>query len=73
MTAPIDQLRDWSRELPPLSSELAELACLLGDDDRRKIGSHPLWPVFVALFRAETGAAPRPDGLSVICDCPEHY
>jgi hypothetical protein len=73
MNAPIDQLRAWIAGLPTPSDELRELAFLLGDDDWRKIGAHPLWPVYVALFRAETGTDPRPDGLSVICECFDHY
>ncbi|WBP89591.1 hypothetical protein [Kitasatospora cathayae] len=55
------------------SSELQDLACLLMDNDTREVRDHPLWPVYVALFRAEMGADPRPDSLSMICACPEHY
>ncbi len=73
MTAMSDELGWQVSKLAILSNELKELACLLGDDDWRRIGAHPLWPVFVALFRAEAGVDPRPDGLSVICRCPEHY
>jgi hypothetical protein len=49
------------------------LACEMGDEHPDAVKAHPLWPVYAALFRAETGTAPDPRGLSVICDCPEHY
>ncbi|GAA4788237.1 hypothetical protein GCM10023329_44250 [Streptomyces sanyensis] len=71
--APIDLLRRWADSLPPVSDEVRELACEMGDTHSDDVPDHPLWPVYVALFRAETGADPKPDGLSVICDCAEHF
>ncbi|MBD0839021.1 hypothetical protein [Streptomyces sp. TRM68416] len=68
-----DRQRRWAGDLPPLSDELQELACLLADEEPRKIGAHPLWPLFTGLFRAEAGTDPDPAALGVVCDCPEHF
>ncbi|MFJ6617212.1 hypothetical protein ACIQOW_06455 [Kitasatospora sp. NPDC091335] len=46
---------------------------MLGDQRSDEIEVHPLWPVYVALFRAELRTDPRPDEVSVICGCPSHY
>lgn len=73
MSAPIDELRRWADTLPPLSDELREIACEMGDADPNDAGSHFFWPVFATLFRAETGAEPNPRALSIFCDCPEHF
>ncbi|WP_075735179.1 hypothetical protein [Streptomyces acidiscabies] len=67
-----DRQRRWADGLPPLSDELRELACLLADEEPRKIGAHPAWPLFKKLFQAEAGTNPDPFALGVICDCPEH-
>ncbi len=48
-----DRQRRWAESLPLLSNELTELACVLADEEPRKIGVHLLWPLFVELFRAE--------------------
>ncbi|WKK21015.1 hypothetical protein QZH56_11810 [Streptomyces olivoreticuli] len=68
-----DRQRRWADSLPPLSDELRELACLLADEEARKIGAHPAWPLFKKLFQAEAGTDPDPAALGVICECPEHF
>lgn len=68
-----ERQRRWADNLPPLSDELRELACLLGGEETRRIGVHPLWPLFSELFRAEAGCDPDPTALGVICGCPEHF
>ncbi|ATZ26836.1 hypothetical protein SLAV_25210 [Streptomyces lavendulae subsp. lavendulae] len=68
-----DRQRRWAESLPLLSNELTELACVLADEEPRKIGVHLLWPLFVELFRAEADADPDPAALGVVCNCPEHF
>ncbi|WP_434593581.1 hypothetical protein [Streptomyces sp. A5-4] len=65
--------RRWADGLPSLSDELRDLACLLADEEPRKIGSHPAWPLFKELFQAEAGTAPDPFALGVVCECPQHF
>jgi hypothetical protein len=45
----------------------------LGDEEPRKIGAHPTWPLFKTLFQAEAGTDPDPHALNVICECPAHF
>lgn len=68
-----DRHQRWADGLPPLSDELRSLACLLGDEEPRKIGAHPTWPLFKTLFQAEAGTDPDPHALNVICECPAHF
>ncbi|MFF4530038.1 hypothetical protein ACFY1P_12255 [Streptomyces sp. NPDC001407] len=65
--------RRWADSLPSVSDELRELACVLADEDPENIGTHPLWPLFSELYRAEAGCDPDPAALGVICECPEHF
>ncbi|MCY0943501.1 hypothetical protein [Streptomyces antarcticus] len=65
--------RRWAAGLPLLSDELRELACLLADEEPRKTGAHPAWPLFKKLFQAEAGTDPDSAALGVICGCPGHF
>ncbi|MFD9477432.1 hypothetical protein [Streptomyces nojiriensis] len=68
-----DSQRRWADSLPPLSDELTQLACVLADEEGWRIGAHPLWPLFVELFRAEARCDPDPAALGIVCGCPEHF
>ncbi|WHM37402.1 hypothetical protein [Streptomyces sp. BPTC-684] len=68
-----DQKRRWADSLPAISDELRELACLLGDESYKTVKAHKVWPLFEALFRAETGTDPDHEALNMICNCPVHF